>query len=101
MSKLSYSYSMVSTYLRCPALFEMLYIRQIKPDEPPSSALHFGTALHCGLNSILEGGESSSFEMYWESVKGLSFAKGRHDWDDLREMGGLLLDSFQRLHKPH
>lgn len=101
MSKISYSYSMVSTYLRCPALFKMLYIDGIKPDEPPSLALHFGTALHCGLNSLLEGGDYSSFGIYWDSVNALNFAKGRHNWEDLRAMGEVFLSRFQKLHQPH
>lgn len=101
MSRLSYSYSMISTYLRCPALFKLLFIDKVKPIEDESLALHFGTALHCGLNSLLEGGDFSSFDIYWESVRELPFPKGRYSWADLQEMGNTFLSRFQRLHMPH
>lgn len=96
----SYSYSMLSTFLRCPALYKMQYIDKIPLGEEPSLALDFGTALHAALNASLEGADGDAvFDAYWGTLFNKVYPKGRHSSDDLKDMGTLFLDRFNRLHK--
>ena len=97
----SYSYSMLSTALRCNRLYQYLYIDKLKPDEPESLSLHFGTAIHAGINSLLEGGDGAAYRAYWASVADKSFAIARHSYDDLGQMGDVFIDRFTRLHLKH
>jgi hypothetical protein len=94
----AFRYSALSTALRCNRLYQYLYVEKLKADEPESFSLHFGTALHCGINSLIEGENSDSFRAYWDSVKGLQFEKSRYGWDALGDMGEVFLDRFKRLH---
>lgn len=99
---MSYSFSMISTFLRCPALFKLLYVDKMVPQEPESAALHFGTAIHAGLNALLEGSESESvFKLYWDDVSPKILEKGRYSTEVLGQMGMTFLDRFKRLHLPH
>lgn len=97
----SFSYSMLSTALRCNRLYQHLFIDKLVSDEPESINLHFGTALHTGLNSLLEGGDSSSFSLYWDSMRNTSFGTARHGWESLNTMGEVFLERFERLHLKH
>lgn len=101
MKKASFSYSELSSALSCNRMYQYLYIDKLQVEEPESLALHFGSALHAGLNAILEGSAGGAFAAYWDSVAAMEFNKDRHSHESLGEMGQLFLERFYRLHKPH
>lgn len=98
MSNLSYNYSGIKTAYECRQKFKYLYIDKLVPEGPESLALHFGTAVHAGIQGILESNSLMPFNVYWDSVAGMDFGRGRYDHRALGEMGVVLLERFERLH---
>lgn len=95
----SFSYSQLSAALSCQQLYKYLYVDKLVVPEKESFALHFGSALHAGLNALMEGTDgNATFNAYWDSVVDLDFESGRHDHANLRAMGDIFLDRFSKLH---
>lgn len=89
---------MIQDFLTCPKAF---YDRHIlgKIETTESSALHFGTALHLGLRTMLDGEDGGmAFNMYWDSVKDRHMQYYEHSWKDLRDMAN---DAFLPNFKSH
>lgn len=96
----SFSYSQLSTALRCNKLWQYLFIDKLGQES--SMDMDFGTSLHCGLNEVLEGGSGDSFMSCWESYDHSTWAKkGRYSYQELAEMGQTFISRFKRLHAPH
>ena len=57
----TYSYSRVSTYLRCPHLFRLRYVDHAPP-EKTSLALPFGSAIHDIVSYSVQNPDSDSLE---------------------------------------
>ena len=82
---------MIQDFLTCPKAF---YNRHIlgKIELDRSSALEFGTALHLGIRTILNGEDGiEPFLMYWNSLKDVRMTYYEHSWANLKE---LAVDSF-------
>lgn len=82
---------MLNDFLTCPKMF---YDRHIlgKIQAEKSSALEFGTALHLGIRTILDGEDGTApFLMYWNSLKNTHMQYYEHSWNDLKE---LAVESF-------
>lgn len=94
-----FRYSQIDSFLRCPAAWYKTYILG-EAETKKSSALEFGTALHLGIKTILEGEDGIwSFNMYWDSVRDLDMIYYRHGWDELRKLAvEKFLPNFERLH---
>lgn len=90
---------MIQDFLQCPAGF---YKRHIlgEVDTKKSSALEYGTALHLGIRSILEGDDGvADFNLYWDSLKDTEMVYYRHGWQELRDLANTrFLPNFQKLH---
>lgn len=97
---MSHSYSSIDAAQKCLQYYKYVYIDKIKPEEKDSAALHFGTALHMGLEQVLLGNDyHSPFQIYWDTLKDKDLQYGRFDtWDNLAATGPLFLDRFKRLH---
>lgn len=69
-------------------------------DKTKSSALEFGTALHLGIRSILEGEDGiSDFQMYWDSLKDTEMVYYRFGWQELRDLAcNKFLPNFIKMH---
>jgi hypothetical protein len=106
MSAPGLSYSMMQTYLSCAAKYKHIFVDGIKSDLDTSADVSFGTAVHTGLNALLEGDDGeAAFDLYWQCEKNRELRYGAHDWERLHHMGFVFLERFKRLHlkkfKPH
>ena len=92
-------YSMLDTYLQCPAKFKAVYLDQSVPHSD-SNALRFGSALHLAFKTHFEEGDPYSvFNMYWDSIKGVNAGFERYSWEDLGEMAvKTFIPNFIKLH---
>lgn len=92
-------YSMLNAFLQCPAAFHRQYILG-ETETQKSSALEFGTALHLGIRSILEGEDGvSDFNLYWDSLKDANMVYYRHGWQELRDLANnKFLHNFAKSH---
>lgn len=92
-------YSMIQSFLECPAQFHRRYILG-EPDKDKSSALEFGSAMHLGIRTILDGEDGiSAFQMYWDSLKYTPMVYHRYDWQELRDLAcNQFLPNFGKLH---
>lgn len=99
----SFSYSALTTAYKCNTLYKYLYVDKIKSKEPDSGDMKFGTAIHLGVEGVLEGNADylGLFELFWNLEKQQNNKYGRYSWQDLREQGHVLLTRFERLHKKH
>lgn len=84
-------YSMIQDFLTCPkAFYDRHILGKIKLQR--SSALEYGTALHLGIRTILDGEDGvEPFIMYWDSLKDTHMQYYEHSWKNLRE---LAVDNF-------
>lgn len=99
---MSFSYSALSTALKCNKLYQYLYIDKLKPEEPESLNLHFGTAMHAALNAELMGTSGQeTFDAYWESIRTLEFGQERYSYAEYPRMAEEFLRKFVKLHRPH
>lgn len=92
-------YSMLDSFVRCPAAFYKQHILG-EVDTKKSSALEFGTALHLGIKTILEGGDGGAiFSMYWDSLRDTDMIYYRYGWQELKDLAiNKFLPNFERLH---
>lgn len=90
---------MINDFLQCPAAF---YKRHILGESDPkkSSALEYGTALHLGIRSILDGEDGiADFNLYWESLRDTDMVYYRHGWQELSDLANKkFLPNFQKSH---
>lgn len=93
------SYSSISTAYTCYQKYKYLYVDELSTPGPDSAELHFGTAIHMGLQAMIEGADYQSvFSFYWQSIKKADVEYRRYDWDAYLEMGTVFLARFERLH---
>lgn len=93
----SYSYSAISSARKCGKLFQYVYIDKLKPNVAISGDLVFGTGVHLGIESYLEGDDGTEdFITYWDIEKTRDNRYGRYGWSDLREQGIILLNKFKQ-----
>ena len=93
----SYSYSAISTSRKCNKLYQYVYIDKIKPEVAMSGDMLFGTGVHLGLESYLEGSDGiNDFLLFWDIEKTRDNRYGRYSWQDLREQGVILLTKFKK-----
>lgn len=94
-----FSYSALSAAFKCNQYYKHLYVDKLKIPGPESIDMHFGTAIHAGLQASLEAADGLKvFELYWSSVKKSEFNQSRFNWDDLLSQGRILIERFNRLH---
>jgi hypothetical protein len=106
MSTPGLSYSMMQTYLSCAAKYKQIFVDKIKSDLDTSADVSFGTAVHTGLNALLEGEDGeAAYDLYWQCEKNREMKYGAHDWERLHHSGFVFLERFKRLHlkkfQPH
>lgn len=96
------NYSAISTYYACPRKYKLEYIDKISIPGLESGDLHFGSAMHAGLQSSLEGNEGTPvFNIYWDSIKNKDIVYSRFNWVGLQHLGRVFIQRFERLHKKH
>lgn len=96
------SYSAISAAYTCFQKYKYLYIDKLKELGPESANLHFGTALHMGLQAILEGDDPlPAFSLYMQSLNGKEIDWGRYGLEEYSKMGDVFLARFSRLHAKH
>lgn len=102
MSKRSYNYSAIQAAYRCLKYYKLLYVDQMKTEMPASADMEFGTALHAGLDCLLEDGQGEEvFNLYWDTLANKELKYTRYKYDDLAKLGPIFLERFNRLHKKH
>jgi CRISPR/Cas system-associated exonuclease Cas4 (RecB family) len=94
MNNISFShYNLLRT---CGQKFKLQVIDKLPT--PGSHVFEFGSALHAGLNSVLETQElelsQDVFEGYWDSVSGKVSDYERHGPEQLKQMGVKFLATF-------
>jgi hypothetical protein len=95
-------FSKLSDARKCPRLYKLKHIDKVTVEAPISADLEFGSAMHVGLHSSLDGGDAlTAFNLYWDTLKDTEMARSRLDWDKLRETAEVLLTRFERLHRKH
>jgi len=93
-------YSKLNTYRTCPTLFKAQYVDKTLPMEMGLDT-EFGTAVHLGINDMLEGGDGITvFRVYWEGVNP-DLKKFKFDKKCLGFNGEVFLERFERLHLKH
>ena len=91
-------YSMIQDYLTCPKMFYDKHILG-KLETTRSSALEYGSALHLGIRTALEGDDGiPAFNMYWNSVKDVHMQYYEHSWQDLKDLGEHFMNNFKVRH---
>lgn len=94
-----FRYSALDTAQRCLHKYNMLYLQGYK-HATESGDMHFGTAMHLGIQSHFEGEDAiTQFRVYWESIKGhplITYA--RYQWKDYANLGEVFLARWVRLH---
>jgi hypothetical protein len=94
------NYSALNAAQRCLQLYKYQYLDKLPQPAPESGDMAFGTAMHAGVQALLENADGISvFTLYWDSEKDKDLAYGRFKWVELREIGIKLLTRFERLHK--
>jgi hypothetical protein len=97
-----FNYSSIDTAYRCYQKYKYIYVDKIVPERAEGGDLHFGSAMHAGLQDLLEGGDGTQvFSVYWDSLIGKDVAYGRYNHSDLSKMGPVFLERFKRLHLKH
>lgn len=97
----SYSYSAYSALKRCGKFFENRYILGLPEPGPLSCNLAFGTAIHAGLNSCLNGDDGTGvFELHWDSYADKSLQYDRFDHLQLRTIGISFCEKFSKRYAP-
>lgn len=95
---MKYRYSAIDTAQTCLQKWKYLYIDKLPSEE--SIDMHFGTALHGGLQASLEGDDGElTFEVLMQSALGQEMRQGRRDHAELMELGKVFISRFNRLHK--
>jgi len=97
---MKYNYSALTTAQDCLQKYKFRYIDGIKEPGSESIDLHFGTAMHMGLESILSQNKDYQdlFNMYWDSIKEKELSVGALDWPTLKSHSEVFLSRFDRLH---
>jgi hypothetical protein len=96
---MNFSYSIIQSAYRCLKHYKLLYVDKLKPPVDPSADMAFGTAIHAGVQAILEGANGLEvFNLFWSSIKEQPHRFGRNSWEELKEQGEVLLSRFERLH---
>ncbi len=96
---MGHSYSHLSLFLTCEEKYRRIVINKEKPVGPESGAMHFGTAVHAGLQAILEGEDGIPvFNTYWEMMAEKDLQFGQINRDAYAELGPTFLERFKRLH---
>lgn len=91
-------YSMLQAYLECPKAFYDRYVLN-KLETEQSAALEFGSAMHLGIKTMLEGSDGvASFNMYWNSVKDVHMQYYDMSWTALKELAEHFLGNFKSRH---
>jgi hypothetical protein len=99
--KNSFSFSDYSALRRCGRYYEKVVIEKLKEPGPEDSNLHFGTALHLGLNASLAAEDAvSQFKTYWEAIREREMTYDRFDWAALQDLGLRFLATFERKYRP-
>jgi hypothetical protein len=93
---------MVTTAQRCPKLYEYQYLLKLKSGKPESAAMHFGTALHSAIESILQQDLDPMlvFTTYWDTLKGKELSYGRNNWEEYNNLAEIYINRFTKLHAP-
>lgn len=95
----SHSYSIISTAYKCHRMYKLKHIDGLKPDEKPSAALYFGTAMHAGLHAILEGDGNGAeeFSMAWNAIQAETGVEYYRDsFEYLQKAGETFLEKFRK-----
>lgn len=94
-------FSKIGDFKMCPRKYKLRHIDGLKVDEK-SGDLEFGTAMHLGLNTLLEGGNGLEiFNIYWESLNHKDYQWGKFGWEACKDLARTFLTRFERLHLPH
>lgn len=100
MSNREYNYSSIQAAYSCLHKYKTIYVDKMKPQVPDNADLHFGTAVHAGLNSNLKGEDGKAvFNLLWDMDKLKDMKYGRLNWDELKTAGNLYIERFDRLYK--
>jgi hypothetical protein len=92
---MGWSYSHYSALRKCGRYYQLSVIE--KRPQDPNVNFEFGTAMHTGLHSSLNGGDADqAFIDAWNKVKWLDMAYQRHDWDTLGATGLKFLGTFRK-----
>lgn len=96
---MNHRYSTLQTAYRCLRAYKLLYVDRLTPPSVPSADLSFGTAVHAGVQAVLEGGNGLEvFSLFWDSEREKEMRFSRGDWASLKENGEVLVSRFERLH---
>jgi len=97
---MKFNYSALSTAQDCLQKYKYRYIDGIKEPGPESIDLHFGTAMHMGIEAILNGDldYQDTFNLYWDSIREQPLSTGAFSWEALKEQSEVFLSRFVRLH---
>lgn len=93
---------MIQDFLTCPKHYYDRYILK-KIEDRQSSALHFGSAMHLGIKTILEGEDGiETFNMYWDSIKDKKMLYYGDNWESLKKVATeTFLPNFKSRHVKH
>ncbi len=95
-----YSFSSLSSAYSCQQLYKYIYLDKIKPPVEQTGDMAFGSAIHFALEQqvVDKSDPVAAFEVYWSHEIKKHLKYGRYNHETLREMGGVLLRRFIKLH---
>ncbi len=91
-------YSVLQAFLECPkAAYDRYVLNKIETEQ--SAALNFGTAMHLGIRTTLEGENGvEAFNMYWSSIKDTPMKYYDQSWGDLKDLAEHFLGNWKSRH---
>lgn len=93
------NYSTISTAQSCLQKYKLQYIDRLSTPGLESAELHWGTAMHTGIQAMFEEEDYVGvFSAYWSTVQNPNVKFNRYSWEDYQAMGVRLLERFKRLH---
>lgn len=92
-------YSGLDTAHKCLRKYQLQYIERIPQPGVEGLDLAFGTGIHLGVQTCLEGGDPVAiFNTFWDSYRNKELVKSRMSYDELADLGPVFLSRFERLH---
>jgi CRISPR/Cas system-associated exonuclease Cas4 (RecB family) len=91
----SLSYSNFSALRKCGEYYRLSVVEKVP--QPLNPNFEFGSALHAGLNAVLERENGIHvFEAYWDTLSNKEIDYGRFGHAYLRDIGAKFVERFER-----
>lgn len=96
---MSFRYSTISNFYKCPKYYELKHIRGLSDGIEKSGDVAYGSSLHAAIQDLYEGGDGFDvFRAYWATYKDKDMEYSRLGFSELRDMGMAHIEIFRDEH---